>query len=92
MIRSWKHKGLKKFFETGSTQSIQPKHASRLKIQLFLLHAAHKPTDMNLAGYRFHELKGDRQGFYSITVNGNWRITFSFEENDAILVNYEDYH
>lgn len=92
MIKSWQHKGLKRFFETGITSGIQAKHASRLRILLAVLNAAIKPEDMNLVGFKFHSLKGNRKDEFSVTVNGNWRITFRFEGGDAILVNYEDYH
>jgi len=92
MIKSWKHKGIKNFFETGNAKGIQAKHINKLRIQLNLLDAATNPKDLNLPGYGFHELVGDRKGCYSIKVNGNWRLTFSFEKTDAILVNYEDYH
>lgn len=92
LIKSWQHKGLQRFFETGSTAGIQPKHGNKLRLQLAVLNAAVKPEDMNLAGYKFHHLKGERKNTYSVTVNGNWRLTFMFEGCDAILVNYEDYH
>lgn len=92
VIKSWRHKGLRLFFETGKIAGIQAKHVKRLKIQLALLDAATKPEDLNLPGFRFHSLKGERKGDYSIVVNGNWRITFQFEGTDAILLNYEDYH
>ncbi len=92
MIKSWQHKGLQLFFETGKASGIQAKHVNKLRIQLAVLDAATKPEDMNLPGFKFHHLKGDRKGSYSIAVSGNWRMTFRFEGNDAILVNYEDYH
>jgi toxin HigB-1 len=92
MIKSWKHKGLKKFFEHGSTEGIQVKHAKRLRVQLGLLHAATQARDMDIPGYKFHMLTGNRKGCYSILVNANWRLTFYFVEKDALLVNYEDYH
>lgn len=89
---SYSYEGLKRFFETGLTSGIQAKHASRLRILLAVLNASIKPDDMNMAGFKFHSLKGNRKDEYSDTVNGNWRITFRFEGSDAILVNYEDYH
>lgn len=92
MIKSWKHKGLRDFFESGVTTGIQVKHAKKLQLQLALLHAAIRPADLDLPGYNFHALTGNRKGFYSIVVNANWRLTFSFEGSHAILVNYEDYH
>ena len=92
MIISWKHKGLKLFFESRRTSGIQTKHAARLRIQLGLLDAATKPDDLNLPGFHFHRLKGNRKDCFSISVSGNWRLTYMFEGKDAILVNYEDYH
>lgn len=92
MIKSWKHKGLKDFFELGVTKGIQVKHAKRVLMQLAALNSAVKAKDMNLPGYNFHALLGKRKGEYSITVNANWRITFQFEGSNAMLVHYEDYH
>ena len=92
MIRTWKHKGLKKFYETGSTSGIQPKHKTRLKIILQRLEAAIYAEDMDLPGMRFHKLKGQYNDYYSVTVNANWRIIYKFENNHAILVDYLDYH
>jgi proteic killer suppression protein len=92
MIRSLKHKGLAKFFKTGSTAGIQAAHANRLRLILGRLHAATAPTDMSLPGLRLHELVGNRSGTWSVSVNGNWRVTFIFVGEDAEVVDYEDYH
>ncbi len=94
MIKSWKHKGLRKFFDTGSTAGIQPAHKTRLKIILQRLNAAIKADDLNLPGMDFHPLKGREKEYFSVSVsvNGNWRIIYKFEGNDAILVDYLDYH
>ena len=92
MIRSFKHKGLARFFQSGTTAGIQPVHASRLRLILGRLHAATSPQDMNLPGLRLHELSGNRAGTWSVTVSGNWRVTFRFHGEDAEAVNYEDYH
>lgn len=92
MIKSFEHKGLEKFYSTGSKAGIQPKHASRLRLQLTVLDNAIGPGDMNLPGYRLHELKGKEAGRWSVMVNGNWRLTFRFAGKDAILVDYRDYH
>ena len=92
MIKSFQHKGLKAFFETGSKAGIRPHHAPRLARQLARLDAAKTPDDMNVPGWRLHTLSGDLDKHYSITVNGNWRITFRFEGEDAVLVDYQDYH
>ncbi len=92
MIRSFAHKGLKDFLETGSKKGIQSDHASILARILDRLDASTSPRDMDLPGYRLHELKGDKQECWSVTVNGNWRVTFFFVDNDAYLVDYKDYH
>lgn len=90
MIRSFKHKGLAKFFKSGSIAGIQAAHAKRLI--LGRLNAASGAKDMNLPGLRLYELSGSRSGVWSVTVSGNWRVTFRFEDGDAEIVNYEDYH
>lgn len=92
MIKSFRHAGLEKFFSTGSKAGIQAKHAKRLTLILGRLHASTGPMDMNLPGLRLHELTGKRKGTWSVSVSGNWRITFQFQGEDAILVDYEDYH
>lgn len=92
MIKTFKHKGLKLFFESGKTSGIQAIHAKKLRLQLTALETATEIEDMDLPGYKLHELKGDKKGIWSIMVNGNWRITFKFENGDAYIVDYEDYH
>jgi proteic killer suppression protein len=92
MIRSFRHRGIERFFKTGSMAGIQPKHAGKLKVQLFALDNARSPSDMNASGWRLHRLKGDLAGHWSVDVNGNWRMTFTFEGEDAVLVDYQDYH
>ena len=92
MIRSFKHKGLHRSFEEGVKSGIRPEQAKRLRLILGALNAATSPNDMDLPGLRLHELKGDRKGTWSVTVSGNWRVTFRFEGKDAIDVDYEDYH
>jgi proteic killer suppression protein len=92
MIVSFKHKGLRLFFESGSTAGIQSKHKDRLRLQLAALNTAAVVEDMDLPGYRLHKLTGERKKTWSITVNANWRITFEFEDGNAYIVNYEDYH
>jgi proteic killer suppression protein len=92
VIKSFRHKGLQNFFETGSKAGIQPHHAVRLRLQLTRLDDATCPQDMNAPGWRLHPLSGDLAGQWAITVNGNWRMTFTFEDQDAILVDYQDYH
>ena len=92
MIRTFRHKGLGKFFVTGSKAGIQAAHVERLTLILAALNAATAPCDMGLPGLRLHPLKGGRAGSWSVSVSGNWRITFRFEGKDAVDVNYEDYH
>ena len=92
MIKSFAHKGLKDFFESGSKKRIQPGHAQKLARMLDRLDASTEPQDMNLPGYRLHPLKGNKNDMWSVTVNGNWRITFYFIVSDAYLVDYLDYH
>lgn len=92
MIASFRHKGLKKYFETGSLAGIQPAHARRLQMQLAALDTAQTLDDMDIPGFRLHSLKGAELGRWSIWVNGNWRITFEFQDGNAIVLDYEDYH
>ncbi len=92
MIRSFRHKGLEKFFLKGTKSGIQAKHAPRLRLILGRLNAAADPKDMDLPGLKLHELRGKKKGVWSVWVSGNWRITFCFNGKDAELVNYEDYH
>ena len=92
MIRSFKHKGLERFFTIGSKEGIQPEHSNKIARILDRLDASFSPIDMNLPGYRLHELKGQEAGIWSVTVNGNWRITFKFINQDAFVVDYRDYH
>lgn len=92
MIRTWKHKGLRQFFDTGKKAGIHPGHERRLKIILQLLHAAIKPEDMNTPGMSFHKLVGNLSGVYAVSVSGNWRVTFRFCQGNAEDVHYVDYH
>lgn len=92
MIKTWRHKGLKLFYETGSTVRVQSKHANKLHTILQALDFATAPEQMNFPGLNFHPLTGDLKGFYSVKVNANWRVIFAFDGNDAILVDYIDYH
>lgn len=92
MIRSFKHKGLEKFFLKGTKSGIQAKHAARLRLILGRLHAATNPQDMDLPGLKLHELSGPRKSVWSVWVSGNWRVTFRFEGMDAEAIDYEDYH
>jgi proteic killer suppression protein len=92
MIKNFKHKGLEKLFTKGVKSGVQPDHAVKLIDQLTALHTAMSLDDMDLPGWRLHELKGKLKGHWAITVNKNWRVVFRFENGDAYVVNYEDYH
>ena len=92
MITSFKHKGLRKFFENGSAAGIQPSHALRLRMQLAALDTARTIDDMDIPGFRLHPLKGMKPVRWSVTVSGNWRLTFEFENGNANILDYEDYH
>jgi len=92
MIESFKHKGLQAFFERGSKAGIQLRHAPRLSRQLARLELAKSADDMNLPGWKLHPLQGTLAGHYSVWVNGNWRLTFMFKGENAVLVDYRDYH
>ena len=92
MIKSFKHKGLEKFYSTGSTKGIQAKHSKKIRMQLAALDTAQSIEDIDIPGYRLHQLKVNLKGYWSITVNGNWRITFEFTDGNVHIVNYEDYH
>lgn len=92
MIKSFEHKGLKKFFTTGSTKGIQAIHKDRLEMILARLNAIKDISDINIPSFRLHKLKGDKNDLWSITVQANWRITFKFENGDVYVVDYVDYH
>jgi proteic killer suppression protein len=92
MIRSFQHKGLEKFFNTGSRAGIDPAFASKLELQLALLNRATKPKSMGVPGWDLHPLKGDLKGHWSVKVNGNWGLTFRFLSEDAEVVDLQEYH
>jgi toxin HigB-1 len=92
VIRSFRHRGLERFFRTGSSAGIQPKHAARLRLQLGRLESAQSPRDMNLPGWRLHRLKGQLVGHWAIWVDENWRLVFGFDGEDAVEIDYMDYH
>ncbi len=92
MIKSFKHKGLEKLFHKDDRSRINPKHAAKLARILDRLDASVGPQDMNLPGYRLHELSGKGKGTWSVWVTGNWRVTFQFDGPDAVVVDYRDYH
>lgn len=92
MIRKFRHKGLERYFSKSDYRGIPAQFAPKLERLLDRLNAAARPEDMNLPGFRFHSLKGNRKGAYAVSVSGNWRLTFSFDGEDAVDVNLEDYH
>ena len=92
MIKSFRHKGLRKFYETGNTSGIQANHANRLRMQLIALETAQSVEDMNIPGFRLHPLKGQFKDRWSISVNANWRLTFEFREGHGYILDSEDYH
>jgi len=93
MIKTFRHKGLKAFFEKGSMAGIQASHALKLAAMLRRLNETSNAQGMNLPGWKLHPLQGrDLKGHFSVWVNGNWRMTFTFEGTDAVLVDYQDYH
>ncbi|MDR1311615.1 MAG: type II toxin-antitoxin system RelE/ParE family toxin [Burkholderiaceae bacterium] len=92
MIRHFRHKGLQAFFETGSKAGIRPDHAPRLARQLRQLDDSRSARDMNMPGWGLHSLSGDLSEHWAVSVSGNWRLTFRFEGEDAVLVDYQDYH
>ncbi len=92
MIKSFRHKGLQRFYESGTTQGIQAKHARKLRMQLAALDTAQRIEDMDIPGFRLHPLKGKMKGRWSISVSGNWRLTFEFVGGNVHILDYEDYH
>lgn len=92
MIKTFRHKGLKKFFQSGSTEGILSSHANRIRMMLTALDTALVIDDIDIPGFRLHPLKGSQKGRWSIAVNGNWRITFEFTDGNVYILDYEDYH
>jgi proteic killer suppression protein len=92
MIQSFRHKGLRRLFETGSAAGVQASHAKRLRMQLTALDTAQLIDDMDVPGFGLHPLKGTMKGRWAIPVNGNWRLTFEFRDGNVYVLDYEDYH
>lgn len=92
MIENFKHKGLKRLFENGETKGIRADYVEKIENILAVLNRAASPSDMDLPGFKVHPLKGDRKGFYGVTVRANWRVIFRFEEGNARDVELIDYH
>lgn len=92
MIRAFRHRGLQTFFESGNTRGINPQWRRRLEVRLALLDAAETVEEMDIPGWRLHALSGERRGIWAVNVTGNWRLTFRFEQGNAVDVDLEDYH
>lgn len=92
MIKSFRHAGVERFFRTGSKAGINPAHAEKLANRLQVLDFAKSEADMNMPGWGLHKLTGDLRGHWAVKISGNWRLTFTFERENAILVDYQDYH
>ena len=92
MIRSIRHKGLKRLYENDDARGVMPDHAGKLRDILARLDAARTVADMDMPGFRLHPLKGELKGLWAVTVRANWRVIFRFGEPDAFDVDYVDYH
>ena len=92
MIVSFRHKGLREFFETGQARGINPQHANKLRMQLSALHTASTIEDVDMPGWRLHSLRGVLKGRWALVVDKNWRLTFEFSEGNVYLLGYEAYH
>ena len=92
MIKSFRHKGLKRLYETGSVAGVQTTHGNRLRMLLVALDTAQEIGDMDIPGFKLHPLKGKLKGRWAVSVTGNWRVTFEFREGHAYILDYEDYH
>jgi proteic killer suppression protein len=92
MIQKFKHKGLKRLYESGISSGVDPQHATRIRKILALLETAETLEDMDLPGLGLHPLRGDRKGTWAVKVSGSWRITFKIQNGETFDVNYEDYH
>ncbi len=92
MIKSFKHRGLKALYEGRAVKRVNPEHLQRLRDVLAVLDRSRKPQDMALPGFGLHPLKGELKGHFAVRISGNWRVTFRFENEEAIEVDYTDYH
>jgi toxin HigB-1 len=92
MIKSFRHRGLQALYDGKTARRVAPQHAGKLRDILAVLDRSRTPRDMDLPGFRLHPLTGNRHGHYAVSVSGNWRVTFRFENGHAVDVNYEDYH
>ncbi len=92
MIASFRHRGLKALYDGKSSRRVAAHHVRKLLDILAVLDRSASPHDVDLPGFRLHPLKGRLQGHYAVSVSGNWRVTFRFEDCDAVDVDYVDYH
>lgn len=92
MIKTFRHKGLKQLFDSGNARAVAPGLVKRAGIILDYLDTAKNISELYVPGLRLHQLKGSRKGIWSVTISGNWRMTFSFRDGDAYDVDLEDYH
>jgi proteic killer suppression protein len=92
VIRMIKHRGLKRLYDGKSPKGVDPNHVARLQRVLTTLDVATVPSDMNIPGWGLHPLKGDRKGYWAVSITGNWRLTWRFDGENATDVDYEDYH
>ena len=92
MIRSVRHKGLRRLYEQDDARGVNAEHSAKLRDILVRLDATSAPTDMDLPGFRLHPLKGELRGFWAVTVRANWRVIFRFDGRDVVDVDYVDYH
>lgn len=92
MIRSFRHRGLKALYDGKTAKRVAAQHVEKLRDILAVLDRSRVPADMDLPGFRFHPLKGNLKGHFAVSVSGNWRVTFRFEDGDAVDVDYVDYH
>jgi len=92
MIKSFRHKGLRRFFESGDTRGINAEHANKIGVILALLQDSQNIDQVNVPIFRLHALSGDLKGFWAVTVRANWRIIFKFEDGEASEIDLVDYH
>jgi len=92
VIKNFRHKGLKKLYDTGSRQGVKPEHVNRLRLILARLDASQSPQDIALPGLNLHTLKGKYKSYWAVSVSGNWRVIFRFENKNAVDIDYLDYH
>jgi len=92
MIGSFRHRGLKALYDRKTTRRVKPEHVQKLVDILAALDSSRTPKGMDLPGFRLHELKGQKKGYYAVSVPGNWRVAFRFEDGSAVEVDYADYH